>query len=280
MPSFKEGFFSSAGELKLYYRFYPKEAAEHTLVIVHGHGEHCGRYEKFAAVLKDYPVSIATLDLRGHGRSEGAEVYVDSYEDFLQDITAFVLFLESQGWVRGKFILLGHSNGGLISCHWAMRHPEKIQAMILSSPFLGLRLPKPLRILNYLLNRLCPRFVYQNPIYPPYLTHNLAEVENYKKDRLIRRKISVRLLNEMILYIRKLESFGEFQLPFPVYILAAGQERVVDLRKTKNFFQKLRVPAKELKIFEGFYHEIFNELEQEKVFDALKKHLDTLCRFR
>ncbi len=280
MPKFAEGFFPTDGNLRLYYRFYPKENAKHTLVIIHGHGEHCARYEKFAEILKDFPIAIATFDQRGHGRSEGAEVYVDSYEDFLNDASAFIRFLEGEGKLRGKFILLGHSNGALVSCHWAMRHPEKIEAMILSSPFLGLRLPKALKIMNAVFNRLIPKFVYKNPIYPPYLTHNLAEVATYKKDALIRRKISVRLLNEMISYTLKLDSFAEFAFPFPVYILAAGQEKVVDPAKTRLFFEKLRVPAKELKVFDGFYHEIFNELGQEQVFEALKKHLDTICRFR
>ena len=279
MTSFVEGYFSGSGNLKRDYRFYPKENSTHTLVIAHGHGEHSARYEKFSDHLKNYPVSIASFDFRGHGRSEGAEVYVKSYEDFLDDLSAFTCFLEKEGQLKGKMILFGHSNGGLVSCHWAMRYPEKIEALILSSPFLGLRLPKLLICLNRFLNKVAPHYIYKNPIYPPYLTHNLAEVENYKRDQLIRRKISVRLLHEMISYIRKLDGMGEIVFPFPVYILMAGMERVVDSDKTKAFFEKLRVPAKDLKVFDGFYHEIFNELGQEQVFVALKKHLYTICRF-
>ena len=269
MKSF-EGQFSSDPGVPLFYRYYQEPAASKTLVILHGHGEHSGRYEKFSRFLQGQSVSIATYDARGYGRSGGKEVYVDSFEDFLTDLTAFIGFLEKTFEVKGKVHLLGHSLGGLMACHWALRYPEKISALFLSSPCLGLRLPQPIVGFNALLNKFLPGLIFCNPVYPPYLTHSAEELAAYKADPLIRRKISVRLLNEMLLYMTKLEAVQRVTFPFPVYGMAAGLEKVVSLDRTSSFFNRLEAPYKELRIFENFYHEIFNEQDQERVFDFLK----------
>jgi alpha-beta hydrolase superfamily lysophospholipase len=269
-----EGSFSGHLGIKLHYRYFQDPAAQDTLIILHGHGEHSGRYVKFAKHLEDKRLNIAIFDARGHGLSEGPHVYVDSYEDYIRDVSCFVRFLEGQFGLQKKFFLLGHSNGGLIAVHWSLQFKDRLKALFLSSPFLGLRLPSAVIHFNSLVNALYPQFIYKNPVYPPYLTHNLEEVDFYKKDKLIRRRISSRLLQQVIVYQRKLEMIPALEFSFPVYILLAGLEKVVDPEKTRRFFEKLKVPAKELKVFEGFYHEIFNELGQEKVFEAFRGFID------
>lgn len=272
--SLSEGQFQTRDHLNLRYRFYKNPEASDTLILLHGHGEYCGRYAKFAQHLAGKKLNLATYDARGHGASEGPHVYVNSYEDYIQDAGSFVEFLTRNHALPQKFYLLGHSNGGLVATHWALRNPEKLKALFLSSPFLGLRLPGFLIAFNSFLSRHAPGFIYKNPVYPPYLTHNVEEVAAYKKDTLIRRRISARLLHEMMTYQKRLASLPEIKFPFPVYILMAGLERVVDPSITRQFYERLKVPAKEMKVFDGFYHEIFNELGQEQVFDALRGFID------
>ena len=268
---FLEGTFTSFDRRELFYRFLPgSEPGSDTLVILHGHGEHSGRYQKFASKLKTNHLSITAYDFRGHGQSEGPEVYIESFEEYIEDVSAFLRFLQEKYSVTGKIILLGHSVGGLVAVHWALRNPEKIRALILSSPCLGLNLPAPLVRTNQWLNRWVPKFLYQNPVYPPHLTHNPEEVENYKKDTRIKRKMSVRLLSEMLSYTSRLDSIDAFRFPFPVYILMADMEKVVDRKKTSAFFEKVQAPAKKMEIFSGFYHEIFNELDQDRAFRVLQ----------
>ncbi len=269
MSSEETGFFQGENGIRLFYRYFGCPGSPEMLVLLHGHGEHSGRYQKFADILAEQKISIAVYDARGYGRSEGREVYVETFEEFSADLTLFVKFLQSSYSAGKKISLFGHSLGGLVAVHWALRNPEKIKALFLSSPFLGLKLPKPLIWLNSFLNSLNPGFLYQNPIYPPHLTHNPEEIQNYKKDLLIKRKITARLLSEVLLYQAELEGVSEFPFPFPVYILAAGLEKVVNLASTSAFFQKIQSPHKEMKIFDGFYHEIFNEIEQEKAFTYL-----------
>lgn len=269
----ERGFFKTEDGLRLYYRFYKNENAKQTLIILHGHGEHSGRYEKFSRYLAGEGVSIAVYDARGAGQSEGREVFIDSLEDYLRDLSAFVSFLKTEYSLENKFILFGHSLGGLVALHWAVRFPHKLKTLILSSPCLGLRLPAALIAFNDFLNRCMPGIIYKNPVYPPHLTHNPEEVENYKKDPLIKRKISVRLLAEMIKWGNLANSIDSFDFPFPVYVLMAGLERVVDKDRTTAIFEKIKSPRKRIQCFEGFYHEIFNELGQEQAFEALKSCL-------
>ena len=269
-----EGKFQTRDHLNLHYRYFSNPQAENTLILLHGHGEHSGRYAKFAQHLSDKKLNLAIYDARGHGASEGLQVYVTSFEDYIQDVTSFVEFLTARYGLKNKFFLFGHSNGGLVAVHWALRNPEKLRALFLSSPFLGLRLPGFLAALTTFLSARVPRFIYKNPVYPPYLTHNPEEVDHYKKDPLIRRRISARLLHEMMIYQRRLETLPALEFSFPVYILMSGLDKVVDPQKTKIFYEKLKVPAKELKIFPEFYHEIFNELGQEQVFEALRHFID------
>lgn len=267
------GTFFSFDRLKLFYRYYPSPEDDYTMVIVHGHGEHSGRYEKFSRFFSGVGISIASFDLRGTGRSEGERVYVRFFEEFLEDLSSFVRFLQERFGAQKKIFLLGHSLGALIAIHWARRFPEKIQALILSSPCLGLRLPKLLCAFNSFLHDKIPHFCYQNPVYPPHLTHDQKEVENYRKDSMIQRKITVRLLHEMLRYMTRLEAAEIFRFPFPVYVLMAELEKIVDPQKTHKFFDKVVAPRKNLEIFHGFYHEVFNELGQEKVFEKLKEVL-------
>ena len=271
-----EGTFQTFDMLRLFYRFYPHERSRGTLVILHGHGEHSGRYEKFQQHLAGQSLNLALFDFRGHGRSEGRQVYINRYEDFIQDVTTFLDFLKHKHQVEGPIILLGHSNGGLVAVHWAFQNTGRVKALILSSPFLGIDLHPFLIGLNRLIHRLNPKFIYGNPIYPPYLTHNLEEVANYKADPMIRRKISARLLSEMLKFIGKAHELDVSKTPFPVHVLAAGTERVVDLKKTMGFIERVNAPQKSIKVFDDFYHEIFNELEQEKAFAELNRILSDI----
>lgn len=270
-----EGDFQSRDHLKLHYRFFKRSNASETLFILHGHGEHSGRYIKFASHLLNQNLSIAMFDLRGYGLSAGEPCYVDRFQDYQDDFSAFLGFVERKWGMRNKPILLGHSNGGLVAVKWAMDHKDKLRALFLSSPYLGLKLPAALVCLNKFISRISPHFVYSNPVYPPFLTHNPEELVNYKKDTLMRRKITARLLSEMMKAHKILEDIPHFEFPFPVMILMAGLDRIVDPSKTRLFYDKLRVPCKDLRVFEGFYHEIYNELEQESVFEALRKQIDT-----
>ena len=271
-----EGHFRSKDGRKLYYRFHEAVTPGPCLIVFHGHGEHCGRYDKFLTAIGEPALSLAAFDFRGHGQSEGPEVYIDHFQEYMDDAQAFVEFMEFRYGVRNQRILLGHSMGGLVAVYFALRNHGQLAGLVLSSPCLGLKLPVPLVCMNTFLNSVAPAMIYSNPVYPPHLTHSPQERDNYKKDKWIRRKISVRLLAEMLSYMALLKREMTVSLDCPCFILAAGLEKVVDLDATKAFFCKLAAPEKKLEILDGYFHEIFNELGQEKAFAALKDSLNRI----
>lgn len=262
--------FKSRDGVKIFYRFYPAPGARHTVIMLHGYGEHSGRYEKFPGKMKGLSAQFAVMDFRGMGRSEGARGDIRSFDDYLKDTTAFIEHLRKKRSIPPKFILLGHSLGGLVAMCWAMKNPEPVKLLILSAPFLGLRFSGILLPLNRLMALFAPRLVYKNPVRSGSLSHDPAEIAAHRKDPLILRHISARLIEEIARRMEILRKQPILSVPFPVHLLAVGEERVVDPVMVRRFFDRLVAPRKERTIFEGFFHEIFNERDQQKAFNVLK----------
>lgn len=275
--SVEEGLCWTRDGERIFYRFRPGDSSEKLLVMIHGHGEHCGRYRKFFENLGDFQGGIVSFDLRGCGRSSGIPVYVSSFEDYLSDIDDLLQFLAQCRPFRGKIIVFGHSLGGLIALAWAQKNPGRVEKLILSSPLMGLFLGGFLRKLLGVLDRYCPALVISNPVKPAFLTHDPGEISLYQQDSLIRRRITIRLISEMLKYSSFLAD-QEISFPFPVIILMAGKDRIVNPLATKRFFERLKSPGKALEVFDNFYHEIFNETDQQEVFSRLKHHLHSTGR--
>ena len=238
--------------------------------MLHGYGEHSNRYEKFPERMKGLSAQFAVMDFRGMGRSEGARGDIESFEDHLRDVTAFVEHLRTRYAIPRQFILFGHSMGGLVAVCWALENPGPVKMLILSAPFLGLRFSRAIRFLNALMLVFAPRFIYRDPVRARNLSHDPAEIESYRKDPLILRHISARLLKEIARRMEMLRKQPILSIPCRVHMIVSGEERVVDPQASRRFFDRLVAPRKDRTCFEGFYHEIFNEQDQQKAFNVLK----------
>ena len=267
--SIEEGFFSAVDGVRLFYRFRPGPLKKNSLILLHGHGEHSGRYVKFFYHLEDLKIPIGAFDLRGSGQSGGEKASVRQFEDYLGDVTSFIHFLIARFEIETPIRVFGHSLGGLIALSWARENAKLVSKLILSSPLLGLPREKVVGTLAIQLNRFIPNFIVKNPVHPPFLTHDPEEVEKYRKDTLIQRKITIRLVTEMLRYASSFRA-AQMTFSFPVYILMSEKDFIVDPRMTQDFFGRLVAPDKKLKIFLGFYHEIFNEVDQKSVFEELR----------
>jgi len=269
-------YFAGHDGRRLHFRERICQGAQEFVILLHGKGEHSGRYEEMMNFFETAKVSSAAFDFRGHGLSEGDEVYVDHFDDYIQDASAFITFITKRHHWNSKIIVLGHSLGGMVAILWALQNENLLKALLLSSPFVGIRLPQFLVRFNRGVNYFFPKFIYHNPVYPPHLTHDKIEVDKYKKDPLIKKKISARLVCEMLRVSDELKKISEWDLDYPVYILMAGLEKVVDAEATRDFYRKLKCPDKELREFKNFYHEIFHEKERSQVYRILLEYLERI----
>jgi len=265
----EEHSFVAEDGLKIFYRTYlprrqtGKSEQERTkLVIVHGIGEHSGRYNNVVDVLLPQGISVWALDLRGHGRSEGKKGHIASFEEYTSDVLSLVNIARKSKEEDVKCFMLGHSMGGLITLYFALRYPELIDGMIVSSPALGLavRVPFIKVILGRLMSFLFPSFTMGNGLNVGMLSHDEGMVRAYVEDPLVHDRVSARWFTEILNAMEYVNSLAT-SLKIPILMQLAQDDRLTDPLVAEEFFERLTVRDKTLLVYEGLYHEIYNEQE-------------------
>ncbi len=267
----RESYFKASDGKRLFYRIYRPLQPRRSMIIFHGFGEHAHRYEKFSSYFPDF--QIALYDMRGMGQSEGEPVFVDSYERYDRDALDFLDFLDSEYPVDAPRIFLGHSMGGLTLMRLWMIYHAQAERFVFSAPCFRVAVPHFALEMNRWIERFQPRFIYHNPVYYKNLSHCDFEMLSYKNDPWIMRKMTSRLLNEMVQAGKKITSLESLTFEKPVHFLLAGEDKLVRADEAQNVFNRITAPSKTLNIYKNFYHEIFNESDQVRVFQDLQNLL-------
>jgi alpha-beta hydrolase superfamily lysophospholipase len=250
----------------------PEGAVGGGIVLMHGLGEHCGRYAHVARFFNDLGLAVRAYDHRGHGRSGGARGDVPDGDRILDDAAMVVADFSKQ---YPKPLLLGHSMGGLFAARFAVEGRAPLRGLILSSPALALPLSAGQKLLAKLLAKVAPGLAIPNGLERRYLSHDPKVVDAYNGDPLVHAKISARLLRCMLASIAKAHAKAP-ALRLPTLIVAAGDDHLVDARGSRSFFDLLSPGMATLHIYPQLYHEIFNELEAEQVFSDVRAWLQKL----
>ena len=272
-----EGVFEATDTAELYYQCWKPESPRGSLVLVHGLAEHSEAYERLAQGLASVQLNIYAFDFRGHGRSPGARGYVEDFHLFVRDLETFIDFLETQEkWPRPRF-LLGHSMGGLVALRYLLdRESHPFQKVILSSPLLGISMPvAPVKeqIAN-LLNRWLPQVTLPHGIRLEDLSRDPNVIAEYKKDYLRHDKIAPSTFLGMRECMESVRNDAE-SLNEPIFCQVAGQDRVVSLEDTKEFFQKVPHDGKKMIVYSESYHEVYNDSNRQEVYQDLIEFLES-----
>jgi alpha-beta hydrolase superfamily lysophospholipase len=263
-----EGTVASADGTKLAYRAWPRRGAGVTFAVVHGLGEHSGRYNRFADGMAKHGMSTYALDLRGHGKSPGQRGHVDSWSQWTDDVSAFVRHVEST--TGAEVVPVGHSFGGatLLSTVLAGKLPTT-RRFIVSSPALKLKLAVAgwKLTLGPIASKILPRVALANEIDPKTVSRIPEVVEAYRNDPLVHNKISTRLGAEWQDATRTiLSDAGQIRIPF--LILAGTADSLIDPAGSQELHEQ--APSiSELHLLEGRFHEPFNDLGSEEVFQLI-----------
>ena len=249
----------------LFFRSHLSENEKARMVIVHGLGEHSGRYLALAEHLAKLNISLWILDLRGHGNSGGQKGHVESFEDYTHDVMDVMRLALAGKPANRKCFLLGHSMGGLVAILSALEHQNLIDGLIVSSPALGVAVPVPAikKAGARILSRFLPRLGIKNELDPQKISHDPEIVQRYLDDPLVHNRVST---NWYVQFVKAMEKAhrraGDINVP--VLVQAAGEDRLVSTKATAAFFESLTIPDRMLSVYNGLYHEIYNELEPDR----------------
>lgn len=269
----EEATFKGYDGAELFFQSWPKKSPQAVILGVHGLGEYADCYNFLAQGLEDTPYQLVMSDLRGHGRSSGKRG-VGGIDEFVRDIKLFYSLVKARFSGLPIFIL-GHSMGGLIVCKFLIRHSDAaFSGVVLSSPLMGIAVEVPAfkKKSAGVLAKVLPNLTLYNEIPLSHLTLDKRIVQTYESDHLRHDRISAGLFSEMLQSIDYVFHQSD-KIRGPLLLQQAGDDLVVSRGKGKELFDRLKIPDKEYIVYEGYYHEIYNEVHREKPYEDLKRWL-------
>ncbi|MBI3324726.1 MAG: alpha/beta fold hydrolase [Candidatus Omnitrophica bacterium] len=277
--AWSDGYLAVRKGLSVYYQQHATDASRPALVIVHGGGEHAGRYADTVARFVQAGLAVYLFDLPGHGRSPGVRGHIRRFDDYL-DCVAAIVERASQAHPGRQPVLLGHSLGGLIATCYAAKHQDLLRGLMLSSPLWGMALRIPLwkRWLAQTLAPIWPSCTLRRPSSGRFALSHDPEIERrYNHDPLVHRVASASLYVQVLARLRRLPELLA-GLRLPVLVLQAGDDRIASAATTEELFARVGSSQKMLHIYPGYFHELFNEIGKEAVFQDILAWLRGLDR--
>ncbi len=242
----------------------PDQSPQALIAIVHGLGEHLGRYSGVVQTLLKSGFAVFQFDLRGHGQSEGQRGYAPSYDVLLDDLEQFLQ--RSQVCCPNiPVFLYGHSFGGNLVLNYVLRRQPNVQGVIATGPSLRtvLKLPKWKVNLGRMMYHLIPHLSMSNEIIPEHLSHNPSLVQAYMDDPLTHNRITARLGIDLLdSGLWALEHAVDFK--WPLLLMHGSSDQITDAKASQEFAEKAGSGCT-LKLWEGLYHELHHEPEREQV---------------
>ena len=244
------------------------------VIVVHGLGEHAGRYEHVARQLNEWGFAVRGYDQCGHGESGGPRGSLPTDTRLLDDLADIIDSTRLRMSKKTPLILLGHSMGGLVVGRFVSLGIRVVEGLIMSSPALDAGMSAFQKVLVSLLPKIAPNLRVGNGVKPQFISHDPAVVAAYRADPMVHDRISARLA-------RFIADAGPQTLALaahwkvPTLLMYAGDDRLLNPQGSRNFAAAAPKGVVTSVCFDPLYHEIFNELDAAPVFAELRRWLDT-----
>lgn len=249
--------------------------AKGVVLVVHGSGEHIGRYHHVAKWFNQQKLIMVGGDLPGLGSSKEKKGHIDHFDDYLRKVDQW-LENAKEKWPSLPIFIYGHSMGGLIVLRYIQelkRNDERIKGIILTSPALSVKVEVPnwqIKIAQ-LLHSFWPSFTMKSNIQPYHVSRDPEVIAQYAKDPLVYNKVSIRWFfqfQEAIQYVwSKKERLNQLQIP--ILLLQAGEDLLVNPEKATKYVADIDSRILEYHLIPELYHEILNEPEKEIYLDLI-----------
>ncbi len=273
MKTFESGWQSKDGVRFYVLGWEPHAKPPAVVCLVHGHGEHAGRYAHVGEAFANAGYALAGFDARGHGKSGGPRGHTPSYDALMDDIADFLMQMQTRYPGLPRF-LYGHSMGGNEVINFALRRKPDLKGVIATGPWLKLAFEPPaLQVtLGRLMNNIAPGFTQKSGLDTAALSHDASVVNAYNSDPLVHDKISARLFIGMYeAGLWALDHAAEF--PLPLLIMHGTADRLTLAEASRQFAER---GGKNVtwRAWDGLYHEIHNEPEKAEVLKVMIDWMD------
>jgi acylglycerol lipase len=203
-----------------------QEQPEAVVAFVHGHGDHCRRYDEWFLTLTARNISVISFDYRGHGRSQGRRGVISRFDDLLKDVS--LLHEKAKAFFPGiPVILYGHSLGATIVLSYILRSPMRPDLAIATSPWLQLKKP-PEKWLSLFIktgNLIAPFLTFKTGLRSLDFSASESDAEKREKDELVHNRISARLFSEVEMETNWIQThFAEIKTPL---LLMQGRDDLI-----------------------------------------------------
>ncbi len=264
-PSGETGTFRTHDGLSLATRRWtPSVAPEAHVLLVHGYAEHCGRYDHVATALTEQGAAVHAYDQRGHGRSDGRRAYVDRFEQYLADLDAFRLHVAPPE--DKPVFLFGHSMGGLVTVLYVLNRRPHVDGLLLSAPAIEVNpdLAPVLRRMAQALGRVAPTLpTVRSP--QGSISRDPAVLEDARNDPLNYHGRTLARTGAELLRAGNDAQCRLHELTIPFLVFHGTADPLVSPAGSRHLHERAAAPDKTLNLYDGLYHETFNEPERERV---------------
>jgi len=261
-----EGNFKGLRDVEIYYQAWlPEGSSKAVLLIVHGLGEHCGRYMNVVDHFVPLGYAVYGLDHIGHGKSEGMREGIERFEDYTDTLRVYSELVK--GWQAGKPIfLLGHSMGGLITSCYLLDHQADFRGAVISAPLIKAsgNISQATILMGKILSALAPKMGLL-PVDAESISRDPEVVKAYVDDPLVfHGKTPARLAAELLKAMLRITKEAR-KITLPFIVLQGSGDKLVDPSGAQILYDKASSKDKTIKIYQGLYHEVFNEPERGRV---------------
>ncbi|MBR6800547.1 MAG: lysophospholipase [Eubacteriaceae bacterium] len=269
----KEVLSLNIGGETIYAEKHAVEGAKAVITVIHGLGEHIGRYAYFIGKLNESGYTVYGLDLYGHGQSGGMRGYLDDFQRFVDEAIYLVNYAKAENPDK-KHFLFGHSMGGCIVSTVGEQTDGLVDGIILSGactdvPPSAAKLQGAIKVLS----KIAPKAKLGNSL-GEFVSRDKDVVEYYNTDPLNLKKLTFSLYNQFCVIGANNSRDNAGKFSYPVIILHGSEDKLSDPQASVNFYNNISSSDKSLKMYEGLYHEILNEPEKDEVISDILAWLE------